>query len=81
MRFDSEGNLYLYEPGSGMSGEAKRVIQYGSDEVIYGDGSVSKGVESKEIVYNKFQKLLPELVHRVVPSKKCVITNVSDGVR
>ena len=38
MRFDSEGNLYLYEPGAGMSGQPRRVIEFGSDEVIYADG-------------------------------------------
>ena len=37
MRFDCDGNLYLYELGAGISGEARRVIQYGSDEIIYAD--------------------------------------------
>ena len=44
MRFDSQGNLYLYEPGAGMSGEPKRVIEYGSDEIIYADGDVTSDV-------------------------------------
>ena len=35
MKFYSEGNLYLYEPGTGISGEPHRVIEFGSDEIIY----------------------------------------------
>ena len=38
MRFDSQGNLCLYEPGAGMSGEPRRVIEFGSEEVVYADG-------------------------------------------
>ena len=38
MQFDSQGNLYLYEPGAGFSGRARRVIQMGSpDQVVYAD--------------------------------------------
>ena len=35
MKFYSEGNLYLHEPGTGISGEPHRVIEFGSDEIIY----------------------------------------------
>ena len=79
MRFDSQGNLYLYEPGAGMSGEPKRVIEYGSDEVIYADGNVTSKSDEKKSAYNKFQTLSASLVHHVLPKKRHVITNFVDG--
>ena len=64
MKFDSKGNLYLYEPGAGMSGEPHRVIQFGSDEIIYDSKeNVEKLVDVKPNVV-KF-----ELMHEVVPKK------------
>ena len=75
MRFDSCGNLYLYEPGAGMSGEAKRVIEFGSDEVIYADCEVKTKSETpvKSICQTK--------VHRLVPHNgdAAVITQVADS--
>ena len=83
MKFDHEGNLYLYEPGSGMSGVPKRVIEFGSDEVVYaGDYNNSQTDESdKSGMFDKFQTLSAAKVYHIVPSKKPVITNVSDGNR
>ena len=71
MRSDSQGNLYLYDAGAGMSGIPRRVIQMVSDEVIYGDNvqlsdeDVAKEMDSAE---RKFNRLASSLVHRLVPS-------------
>ena len=67
MRFDSEGNLYLYEPGSGISGEPCKVIQMGSDEVIYEDKIDNKNDE--EITGFKFDSVKLPQMHRIVPQK------------
>ena len=79
MKFDSEGNLFLYEPGAGMSGIPRRVIQLGSDEVIY-DDSENCGDLSHNITAEKKVKILPSAqIHRLVPGKGSVITNATDG--
>ena len=64
MKFDSEGNLYLYEPGAGISGEPHRVIEFGSDEIIYDCKEIVKKEEE-----NKPKVLKVELFNRVVPLK------------
>ena len=82
MKFDHEGNLYLYEPSAGMSGEPKRVIEFGSDEVVYaGDYNSQTDESDKSGTFDKFQTLSAAKVHHIVPSKKPVIMNVSDGNR
>ena len=51
MRFDSQGNLYLYKPGAGMSGAPRRVIEFGSNEVVYTDeGDSGKLVQKKSVM-------------------------------
>ena len=66
-----------------MSGVPKRVIEFGSDEVVYaGDYNNSQTDESdKSGMFDKFQTLSAAKVHHIVPSKKPVIMNVSDGNR
>ena len=75
MRFDSCGNLYLYERGAGMSGTPKRVIDYASDEIIYADGEIDK----REMSNVKFDNVHASKVHRMIPRKGGAITNISDG--
>ena len=79
MRFDKFGNLYLYEPGAGMSGEPKRVIEFGSDEIVYANGGVESNLKQSESVYNKFGSLPSSNVHRIIPCKADVITKVADN--
>ena len=53
MKFDSEGNLYLYEPGAGISGESRHVISLGSDEIIY--QSDENGKKHEEVKPNALE--------------------------
>ena len=71
MKFDEKGNLYLYEPGAGMSGEPKRVIEFGSDEVIYAKSENNKDFSRAGLIdYSK--------VHRMIPSRGAVVMNACD---
>ena len=79
MKFDKNGNLFLYEPGAGMSGQRKRVIEYGSDDVLYADGTSNKDLEDKKPWNNKFQRMSHDLIHCIIPTKQSVITNATDG--
>ena len=64
MKFDSEGNLYLYEPGAGVSGQPRRVLSFGSDEIIYySDQNVKKEENEKLNVVDVAS------VNRLVPKK------------
>ena len=64
MKFDSESNLYLYEPDAGISGEPRRVTEFGSDEIIYDYKEIVKKEEE-----NKPKVLKVELVNHVMPLK------------
>ena len=77
MRFDSCGNLYLYEPGAGMSGEPKRVIEYGSEEVIYATDDVETRLEAPVKSLCKFENVSSSKVHRMVPHNGAVITKIT----
>ena len=79
MKFDSEGNLYLYEPGAGMSGEVRRVIKFGSDNIVYADEDVTGSVGKNESSSGRFKTLSADRVHRVIPSKSNAITKYTDG--
>ena len=79
MRFDSCGNLYLYEPGAGMSGIPRKVIELGSDEVIYDDTKPFVEGGKKNNGFGKFKGLASDQIHRVVPSRGVAVTNISDG--
>ena len=78
-RFDCEGNIYLYEPGAGKSGEARRVIQYRSDEIIYADKLIVEQTQPKKENYNKFSTVRPVDVHHILPKKGGVVTNSADS--
>ena len=69
MKFGSKGNLYLYEPGAGISGEPHRVIELGSDEVIYENKE-----NVQEIVESKPNVAKVESMHRIVPKKAASVT-------
>ena len=79
MKFDSKGNLFLYEPGAGMSGNPRRVIQLGSDEVIYDDSGISGDLAHNVTTGNKLKTLPSAQIHCLVPSRQAVIMNVADG--
>ena len=78
MKFHSEGNLFLYGPGAGMSGNPRRVIQLGSDEVIYDDNEISGDLAHNVTTDNKLKTLPSVQIHRLVPSRQAVITNVAE---
>ena len=76
MKFDEKGNLYLYEPGSGMSGIPRRVIAFGSDEVIYAENCLESSNSNN---LDKFNSVPSCAVHCLVPSKGASVTNFVDG--
>ena len=78
MKFDSDGNLFLFEPGAGMSGTPRRVIEFGSDEVIYADEENTSDFVTTSNGHSKFPTLASTKVHRLVPSKGHAITRVCD---
>ena len=83
MQFDSEGNLYIYEPGAGCSGRPRKIPQGFSSDDLEFDVSSDSSLESKEVaeitkvegntvkVENplKFRKIAPTVMHRVIPQK------------
>ena len=71
MKFDKDGNLFLYEPGGGMSGVPKRVIEFGSDEIIYEESGYS---DDKK--FEKFHSVSAAKVHRIIPNKESVVTRL-----
>ena len=79
MHFDSLGNLYLYEPGAGMSGILKRLIKYGSEEVIYADGDVQSKFYTIKNHFHKFDSVALTKIHRIVPRNGAVITKLADN--
>ena len=73
MRFDCDGNLFLYEPG--VSGEPRRVIEMGSDEVVYYD-------EDKKITESKFDSVKIPPAYQLVPQKgRSVVTETKSDLR
>ena len=79
MKFDEKGNLYLYEPGAGMSGIPKRVIEFGSDEVVYAEDCGKEDIMYESAKFEKFKSVPAAKVHRIVSSSNNVITEVGDG--
>ena len=77
--------LYLYEPGAGCSGVPKRVVKYGSDEILYFDSdynlmsSSSSGSEfGHDVPKKEVSKLQVSMINCVKPEiGKSVIK--SDG--
>ena len=82
MKFDKHGNLYLSDPGAGISGIPKRVIQMGSDEVVYsGDdvNGVKQESDDMEVAERKFNKLASSFIRRIIPNSGDSLTSTCDN--
>ena len=60
MKFDSQGNLYLYEPGSGISGVPHKVIEFGSDEIVYDLNENNTKEQDKKVKVESVNRLVPK---------------------
>ena len=60
MKFDSQGNLYLYEPGSGISGVPRKVIEFGSDEIVYDLNENNTKEQDKKVKVESVNRLVPK---------------------
>ena len=66
MQFDKEGNLYVYEPGAGCSGVPRKIEQGFTEEQLSLTSSTCYETQISQS-WEKFPKLEPENVHKLVP--------------
>ena len=71
MQFESEGNLYVYEPGAGCSGIPRKIEQGFTQDELNLTSTPSDDVCSSQFV-ERFPKLKSENIHKFVPKSGLV---------